>query len=768
MIEPGVTKKDYLWMFLFSSVIRLATFCFLLFNYGVDPGLSWIDSTNYVTLARNLLAGNGFSLQQTAPFLPDILRTPGYPVFVAFHLWVFHDLWSASLSQVFLNALLPVFGMWLAIRLTGKRSVAILAGLLIALEPHLLIYTLSLSTEGIFIVFLVACLFFLFRYLDGRKLTDLSLCALLLGAAAITRPVFVAFIPVAVCIIVYRPLMNKIREWRKITASVLLLVLLALLPIAPWMYRNYRVTGVATLSTIGWVNMYTRLALTTEAAATDQSWAVVYTSSLERLKDQGVISRPAEMELYQAKYIPLLKSMTMSILMQHPKELIMLQPISLNALFTGDNIFYMLSRLGYLDRSKLRPSFSPSLMLQQKGPVATLEALWPYFTGAYLIMPFMRVIWYLILFAALYGTWDIYKKGDARQRETLVIGVIVIAFFAATLLPVAASIDARYRVAFEPIYLVLSAAGFIAFASNGRRRRTPRDRHATCLLCGSEADLVSEATTKGDNATTYAITDSALGRHNDLYLCKTCGAVSQPFPGGVDALAKAYATQPKDAHYLAEEHGRRRAFAEVLTQAERYVPKGRVLDIGGGPGLFLLEARQHGWQVEGIEPSTASVRIANESYGLGIVQGTVSDLARYPDGRFDLVTAFDVAEHLLDPSKLFSEVRRILRPGGLFVWTTPRYGCLMQRLLGRWWYNLHPFHVCFFTQKSVDQVAKRFGFQCLEERSFKRYFSFGYFLFRLERFLPKSVANALRRSRMAKTQIPIQLYDEFELYFKKG
>ncbi len=760
-----MSKRTALYIFALAIVARAAMFGFMVGYLGGERGLFWTDSVQYTDLALNMAHGHGFSLEEAAPFVPDSLRTPAYPVFVAAHYRLFGNLWSTSFTQIFLGAGVAVFAYWLGWRLTGRKKVAILAGVMTAIEPHFLRYTLSLSTEGFFLP--LFCLFFYVftRYLEERKVKHLLIAAVSLGLAALTRPVAAGFLPVALVIMAYEPVRAHANLKRLMQhAALLFVVVMALL--TPWMYRNYKLSGQFTLSTIGWVNVYTRLAMSTEAAATGKGWADVYTSSLQGLVAEGVIQNPAEKELYQAKFIPLLRERSLAILRAHPKDLILLQPITLNALFSQDNTFTDLYRRGFFSEGTTRPPFSPSMMLQQQGLVATVKALWPYMiSGPYLMVPLLRIMWYLILLAAFYGSWDRFRRGDMSQKRLVVLCWAFIGFLAVTILPVATSVDARYRVSFEPMYFALAAAGVAAAITALRRQR--QQGTATCLLCGHEAELIHAATTGGNAAKPYLITDSALGRHNALYFCTACGEVSQPFPGGAEALTKAYRDQPRDMHYLAEEAGRRRAFAEVLIQVEKRIPKGRVLDIGGGPGLFLVEARSRGWQVEGMEPSTTSVRLANGSFGLGVVQGTVADLKRYPNERFDLVTAFDVAEHLLDPSALFAEAHRILRKGGLFVWTTPRYGCVMHRCLGRWWYNIHPFHIAFFTQQSAGYAADRFGFRCLEERSFKRYFSIRYFLFRLGRFLPGPLVNLIRRSRIAGTQIPVQLYDEFELYFEK-
>lgn len=104
------------------------------------------------------------------------------------------------------------------------------------------------------------------------------------------------------------------------------------------------------------------------------------------------------------------------------------------------------------------------------------------------------------------------------------------------------------------------------------------------------------------------------------------------------------------------------------------VPRGaRWLDLGCAYGFLVAEARAGGFRATGIDVS---------AYALGRAAGDVPDAAgrlargvaeRLPfgNGTFDVVSAFDVLEHLVDPEPALAEVRRVLRPGGVLIGATP-------------------------------------------------------------------------------------------------
>ena len=119
--------------------------------------------------------------------------------------------------------------------------------------------------------------------------------------------------------------------------------------------------------------------------------------------------------------------------------------------------------------------------------------------------------------------------------------------------------------------------------------------------------------------------------------------------------------------------GRRRIFLALL---DRYLgrdtsPDRRLLDIGCGTGTMLRHLARYG-RVDGIDADPAAVRFCEER-GISTVQQAETPPIPHPDGLFDLVTAFDVLEHVDSDSDLLAEIRRVLVPGGVFVASVPAF-----------------------------------------------------------------------------------------------
>ena len=121
--------------------------------------------------------------------------------------------------------------------------------------------------------------------------------------------------------------------------------------------------------------------------------------------------------------------------------------------------------------------------------------------------------------------------------------------------------------------------------------------------------------------------------------------------------------------------------------AERYIqPRQRLLDIGCGDGYFLRRSK------------------CTERYGLDKRTGDeVTDTLDFPDGYFDYVTMLAVIEHIDDPGPLLKEIHRVLKPGGRFIFTTPKKKAeFLIRLYAK---NIEEEHETYFDLDRVRELA---------------------------------------------------------------
>jgi 2-polyprenyl-3-methyl-5-hydroxy-6-metoxy-1,4-benzoquinol methylase len=151
-----------------------------------------------------------------------------------------------------------------------------------------------------------------------------------------------------------------------------------------------------------------------------------------------------------------------------------------------------------------------------------------------------------------------------------------------------------------------------------------------------------------------------------------------------------------------------------------FVPHGQLLDVGCGSGDFLVDLRERGWQVRGIEPDPKATRVAREQYGLEVTTGTLEEAA-LPSASVDAITLSHVIEHVPHPVALLRECARVLRPGGKLVAETPNIESLGHRWFGANWRGLEvPRHFFLFSRRALGACAQKAGLKIESLRSTSR------------------------------------------------
>jgi len=202
-----------------------------------------------------------------------------------------------------------------------------------------------------------------------------------------------------------------------------------------------------------------------------------------------------------------------------------------------------------------------------------------------------------------------------------------------------------------------------------------------------------------------------------------------------------------------------------LDKIEKFIPNnGKLLEVGTATGFFMELAKQRGWKVQGLEISEYAAQKAREK-GLNVVTGTLES-ANFKEGSFNLITFWDIVEHLSNPKLTLSLAYRILEKDGVIAINTPDSESFIAKLLNRRWHlMIPPEHLFLFNPKNLGSLLKEIGFEILFVGKIGKKFTLQYatqILANTQKlFIFNWMAKFFRNNFLGKLIIPFNLRDNF-------
>jgi 2-polyprenyl-3-methyl-5-hydroxy-6-metoxy-1,4-benzoquinol methylase len=166
---------------------------------------------------------------------------------------------------------------------------------------------------------------------------------------------------------------------------------------------------------------------------------------------------------------------------------------------------------------------------------------------------------------------------------------------------------------------------------------------------------------------------------------------------------------------------------------------GHALDVGCAAGFCMAALRERGFEVHGLEVSETIASHARDELGFDTIHIGTLETAPYRERSFDLITMWDVVEHVVDPRALLERARALLKPDGLLVLETQNIDSRFARLLGpRWHHFKHAEHIYHFTPSSIRTLLESAGFAVkrLTPRFAGKYVSTHFIVERAQRLHP--------------------------------
>lgn len=303
-----------------------------------------------------------------------------------------------------------------------------------------------------------------------------------------------------------------------------------------------------------------------------------------------------------------------------------------------------------------------------------------------------------------------------------------------------------------------------------------KQERINCNLCGSnETTLLYPSTLLEDenpsrNVEALQCTSLGYGIHGPIVRCQHCGMVYiNPRPNRSDVLDNY--EEVVDELYVLEREGRVLTFQRHLRPMEQIVgpPNGkRLLDVGCHIGVFVDVAQQREWDAWGVEPSRWATTQA-QAQGLKVVNGTLATTS-FEDASFDVITLWDVIEHVPDPKAELRQVHRLLKQDGAVVIHTIDIASPFARIMGHRWPWLMEMHLYYFSPHTLRRMLEEVGFEVIHSSPQGRYLRLGYLVSRLQPYsnlLHRLLDAITTRLGLRGLTVPINLGDLFTMYAQK-
>lgn len=288
-----------------------------------------------------------------------------------------------------------------------------------------------------------------------------------------------------------------------------------------------------------------------------------------------------------------------------------------------------------------------------------------------------------------------------------------------------------------------------------------------CYFCGKRTlSLLYLATVskKSDKTPYFVCTNNQYAIYDDIAKCSNCGLVY--VIGKIEKNKRAY-VKVEDPVYLKEMGGRIKTFSKHLDEIEEMHGKKknlRILDVGAHTGIFVKIAKERGYEAEGIEPSAWCVKKAKEKFNVNL-RNDILRKGIFKENSFDIVTMWDVVEHMNDPLTGIGIAKSYLKPGGMLAMSTVDIGSVLAKTQGKNWMFLMVQHLFYFDKKTMRMFLHKAGFKKVRFKSHWRHLSLGYLSSRF--WFTKFLHKILIKIGLDGITVPFYVNDVFNVYAVK-
>jgi len=299
----------------------------------------------------------------------------------------------------------------------------------------------------------------------------------------------------------------------------------------------------------------------------------------------------------------------------------------------------------------------------------------------------------------------------------------------------------------------------------------PAEIKSSCYLCNSQCVVeINHGNTINDivGAQAYKCTSLEHKSKPQVINCLVCDLSFVPessYPKNIETI---YA-EVQDPTYLLNKRSRYKTFQESLTLISPFLPdKGNLLEVGSYCGFFLdtFKKKYNSWDCIGVEPSKWASEYARSQLKINTRTGTLEDNIKELSSDYDAVVAWDVLEHLNDPSAFLIQINSVMKLNGIFCFSTLDINNWFPKLMGKHWPLLMEMHLFYYKTDTTEQLLNKAGIKILATEKYIHYVSIHYLVGKIIAILPGWLEKPLNIARSAmpqKIMIPIS-FGDIKLY----
>jgi len=432
-------------VFALAVFVRLALFAV---NLDANHG-NFIETIRgqdgYYEISLNLVNGNGFSFDSGPVFTPEPLRPPVWIFVMALIAKVFGSYIPVFIFEIIIGSLIPVIGMHLAARIIPMRH-SRFVGLLLAVEPvSALVSILTISEIPFTFLFLIS-LTFLFRYLEKETTRNVVWSAVFLGLAILVKPT-IQFLPVIIPValfFIYRKNLSF-----TLYKHCAYFILVSVLILVPWFFRNQREFGAIGLSAQPAYNLYTVLVptvLSIESGSNYEKEHQAVQSSIDNFRGGEIITL-SNSDYYITE--------ALSILSQHKLSLLKSLGISMLTFFTHDGMLTVLGQAGVTMPNILS---KPALLMLFSSPAELARDVFFYSASPGIFILLGRVAWILVTLLFIGGVWFYWRR--EKFSPFALIAIVLVVYFMLMTTANGFGMNARFRIPVNTFIFAFAIYGF--------------------------------------------------------------------------------------------------------------------------------------------------------------------------------------------------------------------------------------------------------------------------------------------------------------------